>query len=584
MESGDLAPVIPAGILIVVASLLALAGRLIPTRYRGILMTIAGVGATITIPFLDRAPGGRAFWPWGPPTLFGGPLAFGLSGLAAPFVVAVCLLNLAGTLAAWHDDELQPSRKLRASRRTLGLSAAALLFLLAANWLTLVVAAILFDAVLCLWLARRRPASGVVERFLLPTSIGDLALIATVYLSRLYPAEERLWPIPPVLSLNGVGVGEGSASLPFVAGGLLALAALLRLGAYPLDGWLRPGGPVSDADEGIGSDPGDRLALLVARSLGVYLWLLATAQGIIPGPWGGLILLIAVLGMSLTAILTWHAERYREGVAYLTSFLVSQVVLTAPLMGQSGQGVILVLGGNLLLGIAILSLGPISVARIRAGGRSLFLSLPVVLAAASLIGLPLTLGFIGRVALYRLALSDGSVLLIFVMLFSEVLVFSALWRWLRSDDSSGGQAEAGRLFPSLLRPVAACSLGLLLLLFGVSPPLLERLVGEGSDIALPNLAHTLQALDLPLTLTLLLPFPLAYWLERRHVFARSVAGEARRMVEVALRLEWAERTLADLLGRAGKVLMLLWNVVEGEHYLGWGLVLALGALLFWASQ
>jgi hypothetical protein len=578
MAGGNLAPVIPAAILIVTASFLALVGRLIPARYRGILTTIASTGAVITVPFLDRTPGGRAFWPWGPPTLFGGPLAFRLSDLAVPFVVAVCLLNLAGTLAAWHDDELRPSRKPSASGKTLGLSASALLFLLAANWLTLVVAALIFDVMLLLWLARRRPAGGIVERFLLAISISDLALVATAYLSRLYPAGELLWPIP--------SVSEGNASLPAVAGGILALAALLRLGAYPLDSWLRPGEPVPPADEGICFE---RLALLMARSLGLYLWLLAAAQGVIPGPWGGIILLLAVLGMSATAILTWHAEGYRQGVAYLTAFLASQAVLAVPLMGQSGLGVILVLSGNLLLGTAILSLGPVSLAWMKAAsgatlrGRSFLSSLPVVLAGASLVGLPVTLGFIGRVALYRLALSGGNALLIFIMLFGEVLVFSALWRWLRSDDSPAGQ-PAGRLFPFLLRPIAACSLALPLLLFGLSPPLLEQLMAEGSGFALPSLANTLQALDWPLVLTLLLPFPLAYWLERRHVFARSVASETRRLVGAALRLEWAEQTLADLLGRAGKTSMFLWNVVEGEHYLGWGLVLALGILLFLASR
>lgn len=563
MANAGLAPVIPVIMLLAAALFLSPGRGLLSARYWGVLAVAVVAGVAVTIPSLDRAPAGRAFWPWGPPTLFGEPLAFRLGDMAALFVWAVCLLSLSWALSFWHDEETA-RQEMPLSAPALGLSAVALLLLLSANWPTLVAAAILFDVTMFLRLARPQATDDTARRFLAIILLSDLALVATAYLSRLYPAGEALWTIPSVAEME---VGGEREILPVIAGGLLALAALLRLGVYPLDGWLRS----VRAEDG----PGERLALLIYRSVGLYLWLVAAAQGILPGPWGTPIMIVAALSMMATAILIWQTETCREGLVYLPSFLASQVVLAALLTGQSGLGVILVLSGNLLLSSAVLSLGTGGVGLKR---PAIFLSLPVILAAVSLVGLPLTPGFIGRAALYRLALGQGNVWLIFAMLLGETLVFNALWRWLGPGDRPAEQ-PTGKPFPFLLRPVASYLPALSLLLLGT----LGDFVGEGGGVALPGLAGTFQALDPLLLMALLLPFPLAYWLERQQVFARSLGGKLRRVVEVTLRLDWAGRALADSLSRAGKAAMLLWNVLEGEHYLGWGLVAALIVLLFLVS-
>jgi hypothetical protein len=584
MLTGGLAPITPALILFLGVLLQIFPGWLMPRRWQGALAVLVAAGGIVVVPFLDRVPEGRPFWPWGPPMLFGDPLAFGLDALAAPFVVGIGLLNLTGALVSWHEAEggqlyaaplLQPGRASPKFSSLMLLSFAGLLFLLAANWPTLVVSAALYDVTLTLLFVQecRQPSGGAVRRFLLPVFAANLALMAAAVLAWRGGTEGALWETP----------------MPAEAGSLLVVAALLRMGCYPLHGW------ALSWRSSARSAAGAVLPPLITRGLGLYLWTMAVAQGAISGPWIGPLLVIATVGLLASAMLAWGAEDYREGMAHLASYLVSEAVLVVPLLRGGSPEVILPLAVNLLFGLSVLSLGPLALgvlwralldrrggagsgageARFAPPGPALLSLLPATLVVASFLGVPLTPGFTVRLSLYRAALSYGDVLPLFALLFGEALSFAALLRWVRSEEAPPG------LSPFLLQVVALALLALPFLIVGISPAALEWLMGSASGTALPGLTELMQTLDLPLVGGLLLPLGLAYWLERRRVFIRSISSELHRLLGAMLRLEWAERTLAELLSQLGRALRLFWGVIEGEHYLGWGVILALGAVVFW---
>jgi hypothetical protein len=218
-------------------------------------------------------------------------------------------------------------------------------------------------------------------------------------------------------------------------------------------------------------------------------------------------------------------------------------------------------------------------------GRLVEPLLPMI-ALASLVGLPLTVGAHGRWPLYAAWLKKGDPTLL-LTLAADTFVAAALWMvlhatWKQMHQQPPRQARWVR--PSALWAVLV--LILMVLLFGFAPSLLNA---DQSDLR----SLGLKAADISgvsawgLGLLYVLPWLVGAWLARvTRMRADDVRNpEVRALVRVGevLHLGWFYR-LAGWLGRGLEgAIYWLGQVGEGDGWWGWALiVLAVGAILFTA--
>jgi hypothetical protein len=195
-------------------------------------------------------------------------------------------------------------------------------------------------------------------------------------------------------------------------------------------------------------------------------------------------------------------------------------------------------------------------------GQHVTALLPAV-ALASLAGIPLTVGAIGRWSLYALLLHDAAGALLIVTLIADTLLVAGLWAAMRT---ALAQASARRT--ALGAMVALTVLAGLIIAIGVVPGTVTGAMG-------------LETANLPdvsvwgLGLVYVLPWLAGSWLAR----TRGRLEETLAAVWRVASLDWLYRA-ADWVGRrlAGAVHW-LGLVGEGEGWWGWALIiLALGTI------
>lgn len=481
-------------------------------------------------------------WPWQPPIVSGryiGWVVDGWSWLAS-------LLLLIETTVALLLEEAEGRHRRAVYSATLFLAATCLGFVFAATLLTLLFLWFLMDLALAL---RAQPAShpGAFVRAWGIGSFGIWFLLAAL-LAAGPSASQPISLMEPIPSLSRT---------------LLILAALLRIGIYPMHLWRDP----TAADE-----PGPFVALfLLVPTSG--LWLLGHAVSLGDGRgWSPTILwatlgVLALLGSALAAWAEGNEARSRGWILVNRASLVFLIVAFHRPPAQVGVAWALV---NLALGGAALAVG-------HAAGEGWGWRFPIVVGAAALWGLPLTTGFPMRLSLARLAPPHGNWPLWLVLLLAETLLAAALWRNLavqqRAVPTLHTATLARLLFAALLTTPAIIALGTL-------PPLLGRIIGLSSvstDLAplLTILKETTLPLWIHLTVPLLLGLLLAVW--RKAIFT-GLRGWQTAIIAIA-GLEWlyrgTRRSAAWLTAglRGGSTLF------EGEGYLGWLLVIG---LVIWA--
>jgi len=222
---------------------------------------------------------------------------------------------------------------------------------------------------------------------------------------------------------------------------LMGLAAALRLGLYPLHIW-RPVELVSEPDRSI-------LIHLVPAMAGLSLWArLAVIQGLPEGNvWPAVALVTALIG----GVQAWIQSDPRQSLPYLALGYGGMLILTA-VVGKVPAAALVAGSASWLLGLTALFVGR-SWAR---GVGGLLWAIPAALGAATLAGLPMTLGFSNRTALYQAASGESGWFFVFGMV-AEVLLIGAMLRRLVTPDASllpaGKFARAG--YAAALAVIAA---------------------------------------------------------------------------------------------------------------------------------
>jgi hypothetical protein len=200
--------------------------------------------------------------------------------------------------------------------------------------------------------------------------------------------------------------------------------------------------------------------------------------------------------------------------------------------------------------------------------QRLWVYLPPLLATVTLAGVPFTLGWEGRGALYRAtweAGAPGPLALVVVAEGAALSVLYPYWRGLFRD----GPREAVKVW----RPLGAALAAIPFLIPVVGPRLLPIFTPLISGFThLPTFGpHSLSA-ALGLIGSLLWAFFLGYG--RRRLL--DTLPFSRAALISALHLGWPLRRLGQALDTLSRLLLRVHAVMEGAHYLAWAILLALG--------
>jgi len=228
--------------------------------------------------------------------------------------------------------------------------------------------------------------------------------------------------IPRVLNLSGLAclsllaaallLGDDSLSLRsgYISApvfGLILLAALMRVGLYPLHLWIPIGVearlPVRSLLHLVPASAG--LYLLVRLSTwtnGELLWRLPPqGWGGLRGGYGPVLTIAGSLAFFIGALLAWiEADRGKT----LSFIMISQVGYAVASLAIAKPPTLVVLPSLNL----VLCLGLLFLSQNRSELGSLWARSASGLAMASLAGVPLTLGFVGRWHLYHSLLTGGN--------------------------------------------------------------------------------------------------------------------------------------------------------------------------------
>jgi hypothetical protein len=333
---------------------------------------------------------------------------------------------------------------------------------------------------------------------------------------------------------------------------VITLAAVFRLGLFPL----HLGLPTeTNVRQGLGTVM-RLLPAAVALELMGRLAIFGFAEPV--RPW---LTVFGVGAVVVGALQLWNTSEPRQGLTYV---VIAQSGL-ALLAGLAGGAVALTAQTLALLG----------------GGALLFLSSGFddqqrwagvfpILGGAALLGLPLTIGFVGANGLYGGLLETQNWLALIIVVIGQSLLAAGLWRvalW-PTQPMEGARWERAAYWAGLALPV----LGMVLL--GATSQWLARalalpLVGLFGFTDISSLA--------PLIIVLAtLGLGVALW--RFAEVLRTRAENAWEGLLAVLRLDWLYRAVWGLFHLTSLLMLNVAGVLEGEGALLWMLA---GAMLLW---
>jgi hypothetical protein len=548
----------------------------------------AGVAETVVLAlamgmlFFSRARMGTAFrfgrvlvragWPGSPPFLILDRTSW---------VLALLML---GTATAASLASLGLSVRGRAGRTaSLG---ATLLLLCAGDWATLALVWVLVDVFSLYALQESADSTGerdpevAIRRQVAFISLSGAALLGLAI---------TLW------HLSGGDTGA-AVSPPWPIAGLALIAALLRMLPWPLPSWY---------DSGVASDrsphrtPLARVVSYLTPILsGVYLCSrlgagLQVAQG---ERWLTLLSVWAGLALLISALRAWGAQEPRQLIEMASPYGVALTLLAVGL-GLPGQWQLLV-GASAVLHICGLHVGWTQCQYLDITDlRSYWRVAPPGLALFALAGLPLTLGFPARAAIYARVFADERWLVLLLMLAGEAGMLGALLRVLLDvectldEDLEQGETRAHRpgKLGSIAPGVAFADLEAWLrnLGYGAGAALALGTVILGAAPGLLGVQGLLFWVSLPrvyVWAALLLPAVGAVVLYRSQETLNAWMAEWWPLVRRALDIQWVLRT-AERAGHAvGAVVWSASRIVQGAGYMAWVLLFCLVALLLFGNR
>ena len=463
--------------------------------------------------------------------------------LGLPFLILTLLLLLAAALVApsLFDGANERSSGDTFSWLTLGASASFLF--VAANGATLGYAILAFDLFAALFWFRRGHYGLAVARLILGIVTAVELAVATLILA--------------------------SGMLP--GGFLLGLILWLRLGGYPF---------VEANVYRRQQDNNFLIYFVLSLVVTVYLFIRVPFE-----PWPDLIRWLTVLMMLLNGWLAWLAgsasllagqtvaETPPAAQAGYRSFLLIPLVLAEVLLillaVPVAQGVAVAFAVVLALSTVALWITP------RLGWPSLgernwiWPYLPAVTACLTLIGLPFTLGWLTRTSIYRSLLLSAGPGMVLIVALADALALSALlryWAAIGQNDEKDGR-----------RSGVAILVMVPFLVPGLGPFILSTLIHR--NLATADLYQPAWVLG-ALAGSVIGAIALDYF--RPGLIARLRVSQVT-LAELGY-LYWLAPPLVKWADRISKGLLRVQVVLEGQHYMGWALFIAIvGGLIILLS-
>jgi formate hydrogenlyase subunit 3/multisubunit Na+/H+ antiporter MnhD subunit len=501
---------------------------------------------------------------WSPTLLFGVELGYRADSLSLGLVLAtagVALIAVAcGSLFAGSDEEhAHPYGVLFL------VLAGALSVVLSADLVTLCLSWGLLDlGMLSLTaLAHDGPeASQAGLRLLVVNFLAGVALLAALL----------------VLQRQGETFSLQETPLPTRVVSLMMIAGLLRLGLYPAFVAL-PSRVVMRLPSLIlwQTIPVVVGGYVVARALSL------TAVASLPGR--GLILLLGSLSIFLSPFPLWFERRLRSIAAFIVLSQVGHIALAAAIAAPYSAAIIACMTVGLVLALTLFFVSRATAQNGLGRAHDVWRRCCVLVAFASLAGTPLTIGFVSRQLLYRSLLESNLAPLVLISLLANCFLVAPLLKMGLAQLQQG--ANTGPMYPVLLGSMTV--LAILLVIFGLHPPLLGLLTGAQSALAawptLPDLIYAPGASwSAVLLVGTLLSLAIGYVLYSRGELIVARAGVFLEMVQMVARMDWLLRALDWTAHRVTSMLELSGRFFEGARSPGWILVFAtLVALLLLSS-
>jgi hypothetical protein len=427
----------------------------------------------------------------------------------------------------------------------LALAAAACGVVLAGTYRTLAFALFLFDATAALFALAGRRSGQAVGRLL-------LGVLSSAVVIALAQGTDHL------------------TAYPLALGGFFSLTLWLRLGLYPL----------VEAEAPLDFLPPLRLGWgVINLAVGLYLVLAGVA------PW---VAWLAGVTTLLHGLLAWLEPSRERALAHAGHALAGGILLMAALVTYASG----VVAASMSILAAWVALG-LTAPRLSRPDAShpwrLWAYLAPLLATVSLVGVPFTLGWEGRAVLYQLTWEAGAPGALTLAVVAEGAALSVLYRYWRRllrntptvVEPSPGSGEIrvasaqrkesrGQGNMEAWRWLGASMAAIPLLIPLVGPRwLLNAAPSASVSTAVgPRSLSTLLGLAGSLLWALFLGYG------RRRLL--DTMPFSRHALMRALRLGWLLAALGRALDTLGRVLLRIRAVIEGEHYLAWAILLALG--------
>jgi formate hydrogenlyase subunit 3/multisubunit Na+/H+ antiporter MnhD subunit len=478
---------------------------------------------------------------WQPSLLFGATLALQSDATVQPLAVALALVTCSAVLVELSRTE-KPNPRLMATLQAL--LAAGFVALWAANLLTMAVSWAIYDL---LQAAGNAAIGGSARTAVRSLIFGNLATLL-------------LWG---GALLSGGGAGSQPWSLMTPSGAQLtlwALAGMLRLWVYPFHLF-------ASGDLGVVSPLAAPLSLGPVVGWGLWLRLLLANSGSMPDDtW---VPILAAVTLAMGGFLAWSCESLRRMSSWVGMGATGALLLAAGLAGENASAVIVAGSVAWALGVGVMFLSD-GLQR-----DAPWWTIPALVGALTLLGLPLTLGFVSEATLVGGLTKWGHLGLGSAFFVGNVFLVPSLVRGLLASPSS---PLPDRRWLAVARGLGLGLPMLVLVVAGLHPSLLVggvQVPALGALLAMPGLmGWLLWAVSLAVGGVLA-------WQEGA---IRPRVGLLLAAVHDLLRLEWLYAAVVGALDRGLGVLRAADEVVGGGGALLWSWLLFLLLILVWGSR
>jgi len=548
-------PLLPVIILLLGVPLLAVTKRMGGGHVRyGLALLVAGSFFAVTLSLYWSQPTAITLPLWRPAPLLGTELGYQADSLSLFFASLIGFITLVviasqGVFPSSGEQYDHPYGAIFL------VAAGAVSLIFAGDLITLYFSWSFLDLGLVFLMAfvhRGKAASRTGLRLLAVNYLAGLALLASLLL------------------VEGVGgaLTLQTTLLPSRVISLVLLATLMRLGLYPALVALP-----ADVDMSL---PTVISWYILPFSAGAYLLTrITTLAPVASVPGREIALFLGSLALVLSPFPLWFETRLKRAASFLILNQVGFLALAGAIAAPYAAAIVYWQAINLTLALSLLFLGQLAAREPMRHPYHLWTRICSLVAVASLVGTPLTVGFVSRWLLYRSLIEAALAPLILVSLVANALVLAPLLKmFLEPAPQSAGRGETR---PLLLAGMSALAIPLLAL--GLHPPLIGTLVRPPSGLsAIPALPGLVSSLEPPLSLALmggvLLSLGLGYLMYYKGEIIVARAGISLETLHRAAEWEWLYMAVGWTVQGAASILEQLGSLFEERRAVGWTLLFA----------